>query len=99
VSFCQGVSCDAAGAGSSANSRAMKVRQVERPPKRMREYSVEENAPKNEVENEHTRFYRRSFGGGVRPTYEQIGEQQKYSSLALPFSIKHALNMENVYFG
>jgi len=49
VSSCQGVSCDAAGAGSSANSRAMKVRQIERPLKHMRKYSVEENALKTKL--------------------------------------------------
>ena len=91
VSFCQGVSCDAAGPGSSANSRAMKVRQVERPLKRMREYSVEENALKTKLRMSMPASTA-DHGGRDSPNYEQISEQQKYSSLALPFSIQHALN-------
>src|SRR5260370_35806829 len=45
-SFCQEVSCEAEGLGSSTNRRAMKVRQAERFLKRMRKYSVEEKALK-----------------------------------------------------
>src|SRR6267154_906413 len=47
-SFCQEVSCEAAGAGSSASRRAMKVGQAERFLKRMRKYTVEEKTPETE---------------------------------------------------
>ncbi len=49
-SFCQEVSCEAAGEGSSPSKRAMKIRQAERFLKRIRKYTAEEKTLKNEDE-------------------------------------------------
>src|SRR6266480_3673153 len=99
MSFCQGVSCDAAGAGSSANSRAMKVRQVERPPKRMREYSVEENALKNEVDMSIPASTADHWEAGFAQLMNRSVSSRNTHPWPYPFQSSMRSTMENVYFG
>src|SRR5260370_25397601 len=88
VSFCQGVSCEAAGAACSANRRAMKARQAERFLKCMRKYTVEEKTLKMKMrKKEHGRatdYLEASF-----LKWKRIGERQKYSFSASLFPMKY----------
>src|SRR5260370_1495565 len=84
VSFFQEVSCEAAGAGSSTNRRAMKVRQAERFLKCMRKYTVEEKTLKMKLRKKKhdraTAYFEASF-----LKFKLIGDRQEYSVSASRF--------------
>src|SRR6266849_3661904 len=78
-SLFQEVSCEAAGAGSSANRRAMKVRQAERFLKRMRKYSVEGNARKKKMSmKEHASRCGRLLGGEARGSTGRLPSSRNF---------------------